>query len=51
MEYPYADRMNAFGRSPIREVLKMASKPGVISFAAGSPNPSTYPVKEMREIL
>ena len=51
MEYPYADRMNAFGRSPIREVLKMASQPGVISFAAGSPNPSTYPVKEMREIL
>lgn len=51
MQYTYADRMNAFGRSPIREVLKLATHPGVISFAAGSPNPSTYPIGEMRDIL
>lgn len=51
MEYPYAERMNIFGRSPIREILKLASQPGMISFAAGSPNPAAYPVEEIRGIL
>ncbi len=51
MNYPYANRMNDFGRSPIREILKLATQPGVISLAAGSPNPASYPVEEIKEIL
>lgn len=50
MKYRYADRIDAFGRSPIREVLKLASDPSVISFAAGNPSPNSFPAKNFREI-
>ncbi|WP_434311002.1 PLP-dependent aminotransferase family protein [Hominifimenecus sp. rT4P-3] len=51
MEYQYANRMEIFGLSPIREVLKLAADPSYISLAAGSPSPASYPVKEMKEIM
>lgn len=51
MNYCYADRMEAFGRSPIREVLKLAGDPSVISLAAGNPSPESFPAKDFREIL
>ena len=51
MEYQYANRMEIFGLSPIREVLKLASDPSYISLAARSPSPASYPVHEMKEII
>jgi 2-aminoadipate transaminase len=34
-------------RSIIRELLKLANKPGIISFAGGLPNPQTFPYEEL----
>lgn len=51
MEYRYADRMESFGRSPIREVLKLAADPNVISLAAGNPSPASFPAEDFRRIL
>jgi 2-aminoadipate transaminase len=35
--------------SPIRELLKLTKKPGMISFAGGNPDPAIFPVKEFAE--
>jgi 2-aminoadipate transaminase len=40
------ERMNP---SVIREILKIAERPGVISLAGGLPSPDTFPVEAMRE--
>ncbi|MCK5592692.1 PLP-dependent aminotransferase family protein [Candidatus Bathyarchaeota archaeon] len=37
-------------RSEIRELLKIARRPGMISFAGGLPDPQTFPVKELEDI-
>jgi len=37
-------------RSEIRELLKVARRPDIISFAGGLPDPQTFPVKEFEEI-
>ena len=37
-------------RSIIRELLKLASKPQIISFAGGLPSPQTFPSAELKEI-
>jgi 2-aminoadipate transaminase len=37
-------------RSVIRELLKLASKPDIISFAGGLPSPETFPSVELLEI-
>nr|WP_244403844.1 PLP-dependent aminotransferase family protein [Pyrolobus fumarii] len=36
--------------SDVREILKLLEKPGVISFAGGLPDPSTFPREELAEI-
>ena len=36
-------------RSIIRELLKLANKPGIISFAGGLPNPQTFPHEELKQ--
>jgi 2-aminoadipate transaminase len=41
-----AERMNP---SVIREILKIAERPGIISLAGGLPSPDTFPVEAMRE--
>jgi len=43
---------NAMGmkRSEIRELLKLTSKPGIISFAGGLPAPDMFPIDEIKEI-
>ena len=38
-----AEKMNP---SVIREILKVAEKPGIISFAGGLPSPKTFPIAE-----
>jgi 2-aminoadipate transaminase len=37
--------------SVIREILKIASKPGVISFAGGLPSPDLFPLEDLKEAM
>jgi 2-aminoadipate transaminase len=37
--------------SEIREILKLTQKPDIISFAGGLPNPETFPVRIVEEIV
>ena len=37
--------------SPIRELLSMINKPGMISFAGGFPNPLSFPIPEIKQIM
>ena len=50
MEFKFADRMGNLKASAIREILKFATDPSVISFAAGNPAPEAFPVEQIREI-
>ena len=45
-----AERTASMKASEIRELLKYASVPGVISFAGGLPNPESFPVEGLKEI-
>ena len=38
-------------KSVIRELLKVTQDPEIISFAGGLPNPKTFPIKELEEVL
>lgn len=49
MKKIYADRMSKIPRSFVREILKVADEPDIISFAGGLPNPNTFPEKEFAE--
>ena len=44
---PFANRMNHMQKSFIREILAVAQKPEVISFAGGLPNPAYFPKDEL----
>jgi 2-aminoadipate transaminase len=44
-----ADRMKSTPRSFIREILKVAISPEIISFAGGLPNPDLFPVQELNQ--
>jgi len=48
-EYRYAHRMKGMGSSVIRELLKYAEQPDIISFAGGLPAPEVFPVKEFQD--
>lgn len=48
MNIQFADRMNNVHKSFVREILKVAANPQVISFAGGLPNPSSFPVLEVQ---
>jgi len=45
----YAERIGGLKSSAIREILKITSRPGVISFAGGLPAPELFPVQEISE--
>ena len=45
----FASRMNLLKGSEIRELLKLAARPEVLSFAGGMPAPELFPVEEMME--
>ena len=45
----YAERISGLKSSAIREILKVTSKPGIISFAGGLPAPELFPEKEIAE--
>ena len=46
----YADRMGNIKASEIRELLKLTTKPEIISFAGGLPAPELFPVEQMKSI-
>ena len=50
MEYRFSDKVLALKPNAIREILKSASDPSVISLSAGNPAPDAFPVEAIREI-
>ncbi len=50
MNYNVSEKFKNLKPSAIREIFKSLGAPGSISFAAGNPNPDSFPVKEMKEI-
>ena len=50
MNYQISEKFKNLKPSAIREIFKSLGTPGSISFAAGNPNPDSFPVKEMRDI-
>lgn len=45
----YAERIDGLKSSAIREILKITSRPEVISFAGGLPAPELFPLKEISD--
>lgn len=50
MNYSFSDKVLSLQPSAIREILKFASEPGVISFSAGNPAPEAFPKEKIAEI-
>lgn len=50
MQYSFNDSVSTLQPSAIREILKMTSKPGMISFSGGNPAAEAFPAKEISEI-
>lgn len=48
--YDFSDRVLALKPNAIREILKSASDPDVISLSAGNPAPDAFPIDAIREI-
>jgi 2-aminoadipate transaminase len=46
-ETKFADRVKTMPESFIREILKVAANPGIISFAGGLPNPLFFPSEKI----
>lgn len=49
-DWPIAPHVKRLEASIIREILKYAAKPGVISFGGGLPAPEMFPLEEMTRI-
>lgn len=47
----FSSNANNMRKSPIRELLRTADLNKLISFAGGYPNPSTFPIEELNEIM
>ena len=50
MNYNISDKFKSLKPSAIREIFKSLGTPGSISFAAGNPNPDSFPVADMKRI-
>ncbi len=46
---PHAARLAGVEGSPVRDILALTERPGVISFAGGLPAPELFPADELRE--
>ena len=44
MQYRFSDNVVSLNPSAIREILKYASDPEVVSLSAGNPAPEAFPV-------
>ena len=47
----YSDRVGKMRKSEIRELLKVAQDPEVISFAGGLPSPKSFPIDDLQGIV
>ncbi len=47
----YAERTNGLRSSAIRDILKMTSKKGMISFAGGMPSSDLFPLNELKQSM
>lgn len=47
--FRFADRMKDAAPSAVREILKVAERPDVLSFAGGLPAPELFPVEEIAD--
>jgi len=47
----YSDRAGKMRKSEIRELLKVAQDPEIISFAGGLPNPQSFPIQDLKGIV
>jgi len=47
----YSDRAGKMRKSVIRELLKVTQDPEIISFAGGLPNPKSFPVDDLSNIV
>ena len=47
----YSSRIDSMGPSDVVEMLKLAERPDVISFAGGLPDPATFLLEEIREVF
>lgn len=47
----YSDRAGKMRKSEIRELLKITQDPEIISFAGGLPNPLSFPIQELKDIV
>lgn len=50
MAIKYAKRMEGIKASEIRELLKLTTRPDIISFAGGLPAPELFPIEEMKKV-
>lgn len=50
MEYSFADTVKSLNPSAIREILKYAANPEVVSLSAGNPSPEAFPVEKIAGI-
>lgn len=51
IERLYSDRAGKMRKSVIRELLKVAQDPEIISFAGGLPNPDSFPIDTLNDII
>ena len=51
MKYDFSENMRNLKSSEIRDLLKYAHVPGMISFGGGLPNPESFPTEELKAIL
>ena len=47
----YSDRAGKMKKSVIRELLKVTQDPEIISFAGGLPNPNSFPIDDLEDII
>lgn len=50
LEYLLADRTKKLGTNAIREILKVVSKPGMVSLAGGIPAPESFPMEILQDL-
>ena len=51
LERLYSDRAGKMRKSVIRELLKVAQDPEIISFAGGLPSPNSFPIKDLEGVI
>lgn len=51
MKFDFSSILGNMKPSEIRELLKYASSPDIISFGGGMPNPQTFPIEDIKSII